>query len=202
MSKAEKEETQRERDERMAETRKLLDRDFNYLPKRVLLDAALGLEGYAIVCERDHEQEPHIFMETPAGDRWTLEQRLVYHSPTGMEFGYGGSGPADLALNILALVCDPLEADRLHQQFKWGVMGKAFSRDGGRLALDDVMTFVREFWVKEENDPRVREQEDLIRQEREADEGRAHDRKHDVDDGDYIAERVAARDDVPPTPYD
>lgn len=26
-----------------------------------------------------------------------------HHSPTGMEFGYGGSGPADCALNILAL---------------------------------------------------------------------------------------------------
>jgi hypothetical protein len=26
-----------------------------------------------------------------------------HHSPTGMEFGYGGSGPADFALNILAI---------------------------------------------------------------------------------------------------
>ena len=25
----------------------------------------------------------------------------VYHSPTGFSWGYGGSGPADLALNIL-----------------------------------------------------------------------------------------------------
>ena len=25
----------------------------------------------------------------------------VYHSPTGFNFGYGGSGPADLALSIL-----------------------------------------------------------------------------------------------------
>jgi hypothetical protein len=30
-----------------------------------------------------------------------LEQ-VVYHSPTGMEWGYGGSGPSDLALSILA----------------------------------------------------------------------------------------------------
>lgn len=28
--------------------------------------------------------------------------RLVHHSPDGYEWGYGGSGPADLALNILA----------------------------------------------------------------------------------------------------
>jgi hypothetical protein len=26
---------------------------------------------------------------------------LVHHSPTGMEFGYAGSGPADLALSLL-----------------------------------------------------------------------------------------------------
>jgi hypothetical protein len=31
-----------------------------------------------------------------------LLKHCVYHSPTGMETGYGGSGPADLALSILA----------------------------------------------------------------------------------------------------
>jgi hypothetical protein len=35
-------------------------------------------------------------------DREPLRQRIVYHSPTGFEWGYAGSGPADLALNILA----------------------------------------------------------------------------------------------------
>jgi hypothetical protein len=27
---------------------------------------------------------------------------VVHHSPTGLEWGYGGSGPSDLALSILA----------------------------------------------------------------------------------------------------
>ena len=44
---------------------------------------------------------------------------LWSHSPTGFEWGYGGSGPAQLALAILA---DHLENDdqavRLHQEFK------------------------------------------------------------------------------------
>lgn len=35
-------------------------------------------------------------------ERAPLQHRIVYHSPTGFEFGYAGSGPADLALNILA----------------------------------------------------------------------------------------------------
>ena len=44
---------------------------------------------------------------------------LWNHSPTGFEWGYGGSGPAQLALALLA---DHLgnddEAVRLHQEFK------------------------------------------------------------------------------------
>jgi len=55
-----------------------------------------------------------------------LPQRIVYHSPTGFEFGYGGSGPADLALNILALFVTRREAEQLHQDFKWAFIGSAF----------------------------------------------------------------------------
>lgn len=61
---------------------------------------------------------------------------VVHHSPTGYEWGYCGSGPADLALNILELVLnriaykgslisgmwsnDPIHAIswQLHQEFK------------------------------------------------------------------------------------
>lgn len=35
-----------------------------------------------------------------------VPQRIVYHSPTGFEWGYGGSGPADLALNLAELVVE------------------------------------------------------------------------------------------------
>jgi Family of unknown function (DUF6166) len=44
---------------------------------------------------------------------------LYNHSPTGFEWGYGGSGPAQLALALLADVLDDDElAVRLHQEFK------------------------------------------------------------------------------------
>ncbi len=59
---------------------------------------------------------------------------VIWHSPSGFEWGYGGSGPADLALNILNLfeppgtdgeepeACFDGEASRtalvLHQEFK------------------------------------------------------------------------------------
>jgi len=45
---------------------------------------------------------------------------IVRHSPTGFEWGYGGSGPADAALNILYAVTQDKEvADRYYQEFKW-----------------------------------------------------------------------------------
>jgi hypothetical protein len=62
------------------------------------------------------------------GNRTRVLYHLVYHSPTGLEWGYPGSGPADLALSILAdyfgesLIArrriDRTRAWALHQQFK------------------------------------------------------------------------------------
>jgi len=50
---------------------------------------------------------------------------LVNHSPTGFHWGYGGSGPAQLAVALLA---DATEDDaialRAYQQFKWDVVTK------------------------------------------------------------------------------
>jgi len=43
---------------------------------------------------------------------------LVRHSPDGYEYGYAGSGPADLALSILAVCLPATMADSLYQRFK------------------------------------------------------------------------------------
>lgn len=56
-----------------------------------------------------------------------LEKRLdLYnHSPTGFEWGYGGSGPAQLALALLAdATGNERDAIRLHQRFKFDVIAK------------------------------------------------------------------------------
>jgi hypothetical protein len=48
---------------------------------------------------------------------------LWNHSPTGFEWGYGGSGPAQLALALLAdLLGNDEDAVNLHQQFKFTVV--------------------------------------------------------------------------------
>ncbi len=57
-------------------------------------------------------------------------RHIVHHSPTGFEFGYGGSGPADLALSILADYFGEKPSEKAiyhgrckcwkpHQDFKW-----------------------------------------------------------------------------------
>lgn len=68
-----------------------------------------------------------IFMERlPGGNgiRTNVYQKEVKHSPTGLEFGYGGSGPADMALNILLMFTDRDTAHNLYQEFKWEFIAK------------------------------------------------------------------------------
>lgn len=51
------------------------------------------------------------------GARRQLEH-VSRHSPDGFEWGYGGSGPADLALSILADMAPKREAEAFYQDFK------------------------------------------------------------------------------------
>lgn len=51
----------------------------------------------------------------------TKSQKLRNHSPDGFAWGYGGSGPAQLALAILEFT-DVETAASLYQDFKWEVI--------------------------------------------------------------------------------
>ncbi len=63
---------------------------------------------------------------------------LWNHSPCGFECGYGGSGPAQLALAILAdHLGDDGQAVALHQDFKWRVVAK-LPRPGWTLTSDQI----------------------------------------------------------------
>jgi len=57
----------------------------------------------------------------------------VYHSPTGFEWGYGGSGPADLARSLLLdfLGFDPEPA--VYQTFKFQVIARLPALERWRL---------------------------------------------------------------------
>jgi len=102
----------------------------------------------------------------PAGVTITVNgqplRHVVRHSPTGMEWGYSGSGPADLALSILTdylfragqqvrvrempeavpgrKVLEKL-AEMLHQAFKADVVAQ-LPREGWRLAGEQVAAWL------------------------------------------------------------
>ena len=63
------------------------------------------------------------------------------HSPTGIEWGYGGSGPADLALSVLLALADERAAGALYQRFKHEVVAR-IPEAGGVLRAVDVRAWV------------------------------------------------------------
>lgn len=80
------------------------------------------------------------------GDVCAVPPRLDLgnHSPTGFEWGYGGSGPAQLALALLAHVLgNERRALGLYQDFKWAVVANLPS-SGWELTEDEILAKVRE----------------------------------------------------------
>lgn len=80
------------------------------------------MSGGTIVTVTDESGAPH---------RLPLRLEVRNHSPSGFNWGYGGSGPAQLALAILvdhfggvAPDGDIERAERLYQRFKFAVIGK------------------------------------------------------------------------------
>ena len=91
-------------------------------------------EGCEVVKEVDGQSAGRL---DPRLDLWN-------HSPTGFEWGYGGSGPAQLALALLA---DATGKDRLavalHQDFKFKLVGR-LPREGFEMTAEEI-----EQWVEE-----------------------------------------------------
>jgi hypothetical protein len=98
----------------------------------------------------DRKKLPNqVIVMTPRG-QYPLKLRtdLVNHSPTGFEWGYGGSGPSQLALAILADLYDDETAVRYHQDFKREVV---CGLDRNRWSLTDaqvrvVMDLIKLSW--------------------------------------------------------
>jgi hypothetical protein len=75
------------------------------------------------------KRQGHTVVVTVNGATLNPRLDLWSHSPTGFEWGYGGSGPAQLALALLADCLDnDDEAIRLHQEFKWKVVANLDAR--------------------------------------------------------------------------
>jgi Family of unknown function (DUF6166) len=79
--------------------------------------------------------ERNVFLD---GERLTPEasQKVWRHSPDGFEWGYGGSGPAQLALAILLAAGMPDDqAVRHHQAFKFAFLA-GLPHDEFNIAID------------------------------------------------------------------
>lgn len=70
--------------------------------------------------EFDNGRNPIATVKTDSGDKYDLPLRLDLdvHSPAGFEWGYTGSGPAQLALAVLADCVGGEVAKVLYQEFK------------------------------------------------------------------------------------
>lgn len=75
-------------------------------------------------------------------------KHVVRHSPTGFEWGYGGSGPADLALSILSdfahrtNLVNKQFVERYYQSFKWDFV--AIAHDKLRIISNDIIEWIEQ----------------------------------------------------------
>jgi hypothetical protein len=63
------------------------------------------------------------------------------HSPTGFEWGYDGSGPAQLALAILGEFLPKDQTILLHQKFKFEIISN-LPRNDWTMTEDEIMAWV------------------------------------------------------------
>lgn len=98
----------------------------------------------------EHLEDFHLKVD-PRGGRSveSVPRRWVVHSPDGYSWGYGGSGPADLALNILGLFVPPPEAWRLHQTFKFEKLARLSMNQSHVLKAADVRAWIENVWREE-----------------------------------------------------
>ena len=75
-----------------------------------------------------------------------LHLEIQNHSPTGFSWGYDGSGPAQLALAILADATGDRDlAQRLHQKFKRMVVSRWPQGGMWNIEADEVLRLVGEY---------------------------------------------------------
>lgn len=71
-----------------------------------------------------------------------------YHSPNGYEWGYGGSGPADLARSVIfAWIKNPANPTMCYQDYKWACIAK-MPTEGGTVTKAAVQAWYEEWEVE------------------------------------------------------
>lgn len=70
-------------------------------------------------------------------------QQLYNHSPDGFSWGYGGSGPSQLALGILLdFFNNAIKAEKYYQDFKWTTVAKWPQSGSWRITGEEIEKIV------------------------------------------------------------
>lgn len=77
----------------------------------------------------------------------TISQKILNHSPDGFNWGYCGSGPAQLAFAILLELYDEKIAKKYYQEFKNQVISKLALNLPFRLSIDTDFLILKCFFV-------------------------------------------------------
>lgn len=94
----------------------------------------LGLDGQPVTCKCVVTVEDGGSTTVPLDPRLDIRN----HSPSGFEWGYGGSGPAQLALALVADCCGEAQAiPTVYQKFKAKVIAR-LPNDGWVLTEEDI----------------------------------------------------------------
>jgi hypothetical protein len=87
------------------------------------------------------DPEDVVLWRTLEGEAHASIPHAARHSPTGIEWGYGGSGPADLARSVLLALTDEQTANALYHRFLHEVVASV-PEAGGVLRAADVRRWV------------------------------------------------------------
>lgn len=129
------------------------DNDVGSDNQNVFYDLPFDPESMDIVCRREGAR----LGSDGFRKHFNINQLVVHHSPDGFEWGYGGSGPADFALNVLHLFVPPgsdgqpvqklyrgecsRTAYTLHQDFKREFIA-ALQEEGGTIHGREIRDWI------------------------------------------------------------
>jgi hypothetical protein len=123
-----------------------------------VVDCARAFGLASVERHADARSEGLTCWRAPDGSaRSSIPQRHVHYASTGFDWGFGGSGPADLALNVLARFL-PLVPDAtgvvlrdgssvseaawaLHQEFKYDLIA-TLPRAGGDISAETIRAWI------------------------------------------------------------
>ena len=90
---------------------------------------------------RTPDADDVVLWRTMEGQARASVPHAVRHSPSGIEWGYAGSGPADLARSVLLALAGEQTAGQLYQAFKAEVVASV-PYAGGVIRAADVRTWI------------------------------------------------------------